>query len=525
MFLTIHLFIYLSLFFSLISVADCRSPIPSGGRQFAFSWVDFCRKPVIISNAPSFWGLIFEIRSVKITKKNALDMTQGPLAKQILAFSIPLMLTNLLQVLFNMSDIAVLGQFAGDNPLGSVGSTSTLVYLFTGFLIGLGSGVNVLCARYFGARDEKNLSETIHSSILVCLAMGIFVMIVGEAFSGAFLRLLNTKDELMDGAKLYMDIYFLGAPAVALYNYGSGVLSAVGDTRRPLVYLAISGVLNIVLNIIFVVVFGMDVDGVAIASVVSQYLSMVLIFLPLTRGIDICKLSWRKIRPYASKIKSTLALGLPAGLQHAIFAIANLFIQAGINSFDASVVSGNSAASNVDSIIYNVVNAFYMAAASFVGQNYGAGNKKRVRQSFWISVAFAFGTALVLGIVAALFGRSFLRIFSEYDAVIDAGMYRVVILGLSYCISVFMDLPIAASRGLGKTLVPTVCVILGSCVFRVIWLYTVFAWFGTLTSLYMLYVFSWALTSLAETLYFIHCYRHASFEHAATDAVLEGAAT
>lgn len=449
---------------------------------------------------------------MSFTNKNTLDMTRGPLGRQILSFSIPLMLTNLLQVLFNMSDIAVLGWFAGDDAVGAVGSTSTLIYLFTGFLIGLGSGVNVLCARYFGAHDRKNLSETVHSSILVCLAMGILVLAIGELFSGAFLRLLNTKAQLMSGAKLYLKIYFLGAPAVALYNYGSGVLSAVGDTRRPLIYLAISGALNIVLNIFFVAVCGMDVDGVAIASVASQYLSMLLIFLPLLRGVDICKLSLRKIRLYAAKVRSVLALGLPAGLQHAIFAIANLFIQAGINSFDAAVVTGNSAAANVDSIIYNVINAFYMAAASFIGQNYGAGNKQRVLRTFWITVAYSFGAALLLGIVASVFGRSFLRLFSDSEAVIDAGMYRVVILGLSYCLSVFMDLPISACRGLGKTLVPTVFVILGSCVFRVIWLYTVFAWFGTLTSLYLLYVFSWALTSLAETLYFIHCYRHASFD-------------
>ncbi len=460
-------------------------------------------------------------RSVSITEKNSIDMTRGPLGRQILSFSIPLMLTNLLQVLFNMSDIAVLGRFAGDDALGAVGSTSTLIYLFTGLLIGLGSGVNVLCARYFGARNQKDLSETVHSSILVCLAMGILVLAVGEVFSETFLRILNTKDQLLDGATLYLKIYFLGAPAVALYNYGSGVLSAMGDTRRPLIYLAISGACNIVLNVFFVVVCNMDVDGVAIASIFSQYLSMVLIFLPLLRGIDICRFSWKKIRFHADKVKSTLALGLPAGLQHAIFAVANLFIQAGINSFDASVVSGNSAASNVDSIIYNVINAFYMAAASFIGQNYGAGNKKRVLRTFWITTAFSFVSALALGILFAVFGRSFLRIFTDSETIVEAGMYRVVILGLSYCLSVFMDLPISACRGLGKTLVPTIFVILGSCVFRVIWIYTVFAWFGTLTSLYMLYVFSWALTALAETLYFIHCYRRAVFDHPLTAQSVE----
>lgn len=446
-------------------------------------------------------------KGLRDLNKNAMDMTRGPLGRQILAFSIPMMLSNLLQVLFNMSDIAVLGQFSGDRALGAVGSTSTLIYLFTGFLIGLGSGVNVLCARYFGARDEKNLSLTVHSSVLVCLAAGIVVMVLGEVLAEPFLALLNTKPELTDGALLYLRIYFLGAPGVALYNYGSGILSALGDTRRPLIYLAVSGALNIVLNIFFVAVCGMSEDGVAIASIVSQYLSMVLIFLPLLRGVGICKLTLRRIRPDATKIKSTLALGIPAGLQHAIFAIANLFIQSGINSFDADVVSGNSAAANVDSVIYNVINAFYMAGSSFIGQNFGAGNKKRVMQTFRITAAFSFSAALLLGILASVFGRTFLRIFTDSEAVIEAGMYRVVILGLSYCISVFMDLPIAACRGMGKTLIPTIFVILGSCVFRVVWLYTVFAWLGTLSSLYMLYVFSWLLTAVAETVCFFRYYR------------------
>ena len=315
------------------------------------------------------------------------------------------------------------------------------------------------------------------------------------------------KEELIDGATIYLRIYFLGMPAMALYNFGNAVLSAAGDTRRPLLYLLIAGILNVALNLFFVIVCGMSADGVALASILTQYLSSVLILIALVRTKDAYGVRPKCIRLHRDKLAPLLTLCCSAGLQNAIFAVANLFIQAGVNSFDSLMVKGNSAAANADGMIYDAMAAFYMACASFMSQNYGAGKPDRVRKSYFIALAYSFGVGLVLGGSLFLFGREFLALFTTEAAVIDAGMKRVQVMGLAYCISAFMDCTIAASRGLGKTVVPTVIVIMGSCVFRVIWVYSIFAHFHTIPSLYLLYPCSWALTAIAEIFYFVHCYR------------------
>ena len=420
-------------------------------------------------------------------KSNTKTLTEGPLAKQILLVSLPLALSNLLQVLFNMSDVAVVGRFAGSTALGAVGSTSIFVTLFTGFLIGLSNGINVLVARFYGARHPNDVHKTVHSALIVSIIAGVVLLLVGLLGSPALLRLLNTKEDLLPGAILYLWVYFLGMPALALFNFGNAIFSAIGETKKPLIYLSTAGVLNILLNLFFVIVCQLNVVGVALASAISQCVSAALILPAMT--------------------KSILALGLPAGFQNAIFAIANLFIQAGVNSFDSLMVKGNSAAANADGMIYDAMAAFYMACASFMSQNYGAGKPDRVRKSYFIALAYSFGVGLVLGGSLFLFGREFLALFTTEAAVIDAGMKRVQVMGLAYCISAFMDCTIAASRGLGKTIVPTVIVIMGSCVFRVIWVYSIFAHFHTIPSLYLLYPCSWALTAIAEIFYFIHCYR------------------
>lgn len=437
-------------------------------------------------------------------------MTQGRLGRQILLFSLPLMASNLLQVLFNMSDIAVVGRFAGPAALGAVGSTSTLVTLFTGFLIGLGGGVNALVARHYGAQDRDGINQTVSTALLVCLLFGAMLLGAGLSGARALLELLHTKEELLDGALRYLHIYFLGMPALALYNYGNAVFSAFGQTRRPLIYLAAAGVLNIALNLFFVIVCNLAEAGVAIASVISQYLSGLLLLFDLLRGQ---KRYGLKIAPRclsADNARSVLVLGVPAGLQNAIFAIANLFVQAGVNSFETVMVEGNAAASNADGLVYDVMAAFYVACSSFMGQNLGAGNRDRVKKSYLISLAYSFGIGALLGLGLVLFGRTFLGLFTQDAAVAEAGMYRLRIMGFSYMVSAFMDCTIAASRGLGKSIVPTVIVILGSCVFRVVWVYTVFAWFGTIASLYLLYIFSWSITAAAEIFYFVRCYRRLS---------------
>lgn len=440
-------------------------------------------------------------------RQKAQDLTTGSLGKQILMFSVPLMLSNLLQVLFNMVDVAVVGRFAGAMALGSVGSTSILVMMFTGFLIGIAGGINVLTALYFGAKNKKDLSETVHTAALFSLFTGILLSVAGIGFAGKILELLHTKPELIDGAVLYISIYFLGMPALAVYNFGNAVFSAVGDTARPLKYLTFAGAANVVLNLFFVLGCGMDVDGVAVASVISQYLSAGMITIALFRTREDYGLCLSRLRVNRARAFDLIRIGVPGGLQNAIFHVANLFIQAGVNSFSAVMVAGNSAAANADGIVYDVMAAFYTACGSFMGQNLGAGKKDRVLKSYLISLAYSFGIGAGLGLLLLAFGKEFLSLFTTVPEVAAAGMQRLSIMGLSYGVSAFMDCTIAASRAMGKSVVPTMIVFTGSCIFRVLWIYTVFAYFKTIPSLYLLYIFSWSITGIAEILYFVKIYR------------------
>lgn len=451
--------------------------------------------------------LIIERTWCYIMGNEKQDLTRGPLGKQILLFSLPLILSNLLQVLFNMADIAVVGQFAGSIALGAVGSTTTLVTLFTGALIGLSGGINVLVALHIGSRNPKAVKETSHSAAFFSLLAGLLFLLIGILFSHSILTIMNTKPELIDDATLYLRIYFLGMPALAIYNWGNAVFSAAGDTKRPLRYLTIAGILNIILNLFFVIVCNLGVVGVALASVISQYLSAILILHALCRSKESYGLSLKELQIKKDKLLAIARIGVPAAMQNIIFQFANLFVQVGVNSFDAITVAGNSAAANADGLVYDVMAAFYTACGSFIGQNYGANNKKRILKSYFISLAYSFFAGLILGVSLVIFGHGFLSLFTKDTAVIEAGMYRLTVMGLSYAISSFMDCSIAASRGLGETIIPTLIVILGSCIFRVIWIYTVFAYFRTVPSLYLLYSISWTITAIAEIIYFAYLYR------------------
>lgn len=446
-------------------------------------------------------------KSVKL-KSQEMDLTTGVLWKQILVFSIPLMMSNLLQVLFNISDIAVVGKFAGPSALGSVGSTTILVMLLTGIIIGVSGGINVLVALAIGLKSEKDIRETVHSAAIISVVMGVLLLLSGVLFARPVLVLLHTKEVLLEGAVSYLQIYCLGMPALALYNFGNAVFSAAGNTKKPLVYLIFSGVINIILNLFLVIVCHMGVYGVAIASIVSQYLSAVLIVRDLFQSKEFYGLQIRALKLTHQKTLQLLKLGVPAGLQMAIFCIANLFVQMGVNSFDATVVAGNSAAANADNLVNDIMTAFYTACASFMGQNIGANQRSRIKKSYLLSLFYSFTIALLIGGLLVLFGKQFLLLFTSDEAVAAAGMERLTIMGLSYCFSAFMDCTISASRALGKAFIPTVIVILGSCVFRVIWIYTIFAYYQTTTALYLLYIFSWTITAVAEIIYFIHAYRN-----------------
>lgn len=438
-----------------------------------------------------------------------IQITQGSLWKNMFFFSIPLMLSQLLQVLFNMADVAVVGKFSSAEALGAVGSTTILVSLFTGFLIGMGSAVNVRVAQHLGARDKLRTSASIRTSFVICLATGCIISVLCLLSARFMLELLGTKDDLIEGAVLYFRIYALGMPALGIFNFGNGVLSANGDTKRPLAYLMIAGILNVLFNLFFVIVCGMAEDGVALASIITQYVSAVLILLHMGRQKDDCAFRLRDLKNGldGSEGKRILGLGIPAGLQNAIFAVANLFIQGAVNSFDSVMVEGNSAAANADAIIYNVMAAFYTACSTFMGQNMGAGKRERMLKSYFIGITYSFVAGAVLGGALFLFGREFLSLFANDEAVIEAGLQRTRIMCFSYAVSAFMDCTIAACRGIGKSLAPTVIVIMGSCVFRVAWIYTVFACFRTIPSLYLLYIFSWTITAIAEIICFTIYYK------------------
>lgn len=436
-------------------------------------------------------------------------ITKGSIPKNIILFSLPLMASNLLQVVFNMSDIAVVGHFAGSMALGSVGSTSQLVFFFTGVIIGLANGVNVIMAYWLGRKSRKDIHETLQTSFIITLAAGLIMALIGVTFSKIILSLMNTKKELLMGAVTYFIIYMTGLPGLALYNYAASVMSAAGDTRRPLIYLTISGVLNILLNLFFVVVLKMSVAGVAVASVISIYVSAIMALEHLLKTKKEIHLDLSRINVNISKSRQILKLGLPASLQNAIFAFANIFIQIGVNTFSATMVAGNAIASNADPIVYEAMGAFYIASATFIAQNYGANNKSRVLKSYLISIFFSTTLGLLLGILLITFSNGFLAIFTSDIEVIKCAKERLFIMAFSYFISAFMDCSIAASRGLGKTFVPSIFVILGSCVFRIIWIKTIFAYFGTIESLFSLYAFSWSITAIAQIIYFIHIYKKA----------------
>ena len=437
-----------------------------------------------------------------------IDMTHGSLWKKIFFFSIPLMFSNLLQIVFNMSDVAVVGKFAGPLALGAVGSTSILITLFTGILIGLASGVNSLTALYIGYRRDRSVEETVHTSFLLCLATGILLTVLGIAFSRPVLTLLHTKPELIDGALIYLRIYLLGMPALALFNFGNSVLSAAGDTKHPLLYLTLAGIVNVLLNLFFVIACHMNVAGVAIASIIAQYISAALVIALLMRSSQNFALRLSCLRITPEKMAKILQIGLPSALQFVMFAVANLFVQFSINSFDHVMVEGNSAAANADPLLYDIMAAIYTACASFIAQNLGAGNKQRILKTFRICLLYSFLTGLILGGGIYILRYPFLSLFTSEAVVAEAGIKRLSCLALAYCLSSVMDCTMAAARGLGKTIVPTIILIGGTVFFRILWIFTVFAHFRTIESLYILYAFSWVISGIAELAYFIWLIRH-----------------
>lgn len=443
----------------------------------------------------------------KQTKRYEIDMCSGPLPGKILAFSVPLMLSGILQLLFNAADIVVVGRFAGNQALAAVGSTSSLINLLVNVFIGLSVGTNVLVARFYGADKEKDLSETVHTAVMTALVSGCILIVLGIALAKPALTLMDTPADVIEKSVLYMRIYFMGMPAMMAYNFGSAVLRAVGDTKRPLYFLFFAGVINVALNLLFVIVFSMGVAGVAAATVISQLVSALLVLRCLTRCDGGYRLEPKALKIIPDKLLKMIQIGVPAGLQGALFSISNVLIQSSVNSFGSVAMAGNTAAANVEGFVYTAMNSLHQTAISFTGQNYGAKNYKRIGKILLICQISVLIVGLVMG--NAVYGLSgiLLKLYSPDVQVIGYGVLRLGIICTTYCLCGMMDVMVGALRGMGYSIMPMLVSLTGACLFRVVWIYTIFKQYHTLECLYISYPISWAMTFSVHLICFTIVYR------------------
>lgn len=427
-------------------------------------------------------------------KTKEIDMVHGPLAGKLLLFTIPLICSNLLQILFNAADVIVVGRFAGDHSLAAVGSTSSLIALIVQLFVGLSIGANVAAARAIGEGQEKQVRSVVSTAVAASIVSGFVLLVFGISTSKMLLVWMGTPDEVCGLAVLYMRIYFVGMPFLMLYNFGSALLRAMGDTRRPLYFLLISGVINVVLNCIFVIALHMDVAGVALATVISEGISAALILRCLIRDDGILHLDWRHMAVDSHALKQMIRIGLPAGIQGTLFSLSNVVIQSSVNSFGAVVMAGSAAAVNIGNFVYMSLNAFHQAALSFNGQNMGAEEFDRVDRVTGLCVLYVTVLGLVLSTGAYVFGPELLRIYTTNPEVVAAGMVRMKYCIMLYWLCGMMDVMPGCIRGMGFSLTPMVVSLLGSCVFRLVWVATIFPMQRTIENLYLSYPVSWILT-------------------------------
>lgn len=439
-----------------------------------------------------------------MNKTYEMDMCNGPVLKKILIFSIPLMLSGVLQLLFNAADIIVVGRFAGSQSLAAVGSTTALINLLINIFIGLSVGANVVVARAYGGRRDKDVSEAVHTAIAVSIVSGVILIVMGFVFSKLMLELMGTPDDVIDKAVLYMRIYFAGMPVVMLYNFGSAILRAVGDTRRPLYFLTIAGVVNIVLNLFFVIVMNLDVAGVALATVLSQCISAGLVLRCLAKSEGGLKLELSKIKIHRKKMFQIFKIGLPAGMQGAIFSVSNVLIQSSVNSFGSIAMAGNAASANIEGFVYNAMNAVYQTNLSFTSQNIGGKKYTRVNKILFTCLGTVTAVGMILGFGAYAIGEELLRIYSTDPEVIRFGMLRMSIIATTYFTCGWMDTMVGSLRGMGYSVLPMIVSLTGACGLRILWIFTIFAQQRTLTSLYISYPVSWVITASVHMLcYFL----------------------
>lgn len=434
------------------------------------------------------------------TKKYEINMCEGSIAKKLILFTAPLIFSGILQLLYNAADIIVVGRFAGKNSLAAVGSTASLINLITNLFIGLSSGISVITARAFGSGNKESVSRAAGTSAALGIVCGMIIMIFGFFTSKRLLLLMECPPEVVDLAAIYMKIFFLGSPGNMVYNFAGAILRAMGDTKRPLYYLTAAGIVNVVLNLVFVIAFKMDVAGVALATIISQYISAFLVMKCLIKSEKL--ISRTNLKIHKPEFLGILKIGLPAGLQGICFSLSNVVIQSSINSFGADVMAGNAAASSLEGFVYMAMNAFHHGAVTFVGQNFGAGNIKRIKKGIFVIFGLVSIVGLVLGNGVILFSTPLLSIYNKEKEVIAMGALRLVYVASLYFLCGIMDSIVGVLRGLGHAMVPMIISLFGACVFRIIWIYTIFAEIRTLEMLLVSYPVSWLLTAAAQLVYY-----------------------
>ena len=440
-------------------------------------------------------------------KKYEIDMCSGPLTGKILLFYIPLMFSGILQLMFNAADIVVVGQLAGNEALAAVGSTGSLTNLIINLFLGLSVGANVLVARFYGAGQDRELKEMVQTAIATAFGAGVVLIFVGFLVSRPALALMGTPEDVISHSVLYMRIYFAGMPFMMVYNFGSAVLRAVGDTRRPLYYLMLAGVVNVLLNLAFVVWFSMGVAGVAAATVISQAISAVLVVRCLVRTDSAYRLVWEGMRIYPDKLVKMVRIGIPAGMQGALFSISNVLIQSSVNSFGSTVMAGNTAGSNIEGFVYTAMNSLHQAAISFCGQNYGARKFRRIGRVMLICEILVVAVGLIMGNGAYFFAGQLLGLYSPDPEVIHFGIVRMSYICVFYFLCGMMDVAVGVLRGMGYAIMPMLVSLTGACLLRVVWIYTIFQSYHTLECLYISYPISWALTFGVHMVCFAVVYR------------------
>lgn len=439
---------------------------------------------------------------------SSLDMTTGPFLKKIFAFAIPVMITGLLQILYNAADVVVVGNFSGSKALAAVSSNGSLINLIVGLFVGFATGAGVVAANYIGAGDRKAIANTAHTSMAFSLICGFIVLTIGEVFAETFLRLMNVPEDILALSTLYLRIYFIGSPASLVYNFGAAILRANGDSQRPLIILGISGLVNVILNLILVIFFNMSVDGVAIATITAQYLSAIWVVLILSKRTDASRLVFKKIKFHTEEFLQIIRVGFPAGIQSICFSLSNVVLQSGINSFGSIAVAGCGIGANIDNMIWICLNAFTQAAMTFSSQNMGAKKYLNINKVYYTCLGCTVVTGIVLGAIIVIFAQAITGFFTDDPEVLKIAVDRIYFLIPIYFICGIMDVAAGQLRGIGKSFAAMVVTIIGVCGLRLLWMWFIFPLNPTLMNIFATYPVTWIITLISLYVIYLKTYNN-----------------